>query len=257
MPKSRKAPKKVRKALEKGAELIFVWGGDGMVQRCVDTLAGSGRRRWRSCPPAPRTSSPPTSASRRTSTRRSAIGLHGRRRRARPGPVNGEHFAVMAGAGFDGDVIREADRRLKGRLGRLAYVWTGARHVAGAPVKHADQVDGAKWFDGDASCVLFGNVGKISGGIQAFDDARPDDGCLEVGVSPPTVRWTGRAPSAGWPPAARRSHRSCGSPGAASSRSGSPRPARTSWTAAPGEVTKLKVRVVPGALTVCCPGPVP
>src|SRR5918995_4507313 len=40
--KSRKAPKKVRKAREKGADLIFVWGGDGMVQRCVDALAGTG-----------------------------------------------------------------------------------------------------------------------------------------------------------------------------------------------------------------------
>ncbi|GAA0396246.1 hypothetical protein GCM10009541_44190 [Micromonospora gifhornensis] len=41
MPKSREAPKKVRKALNKGAELIFVWGGDGMVQRCADALAGT------------------------------------------------------------------------------------------------------------------------------------------------------------------------------------------------------------------------
>src|ERR1700742_75389 len=29
VPKSRKAPAKVRKALKKGADLIFVWGGDG------------------------------------------------------------------------------------------------------------------------------------------------------------------------------------------------------------------------------------
>ncbi|TWH69886.1 diacylglycerol/lipid kinase family protein [Micromonospora olivasterospora] len=42
VPKSRKAPKKVRKALERGAGLVFVWGGDGMVQRCADALAGSG-----------------------------------------------------------------------------------------------------------------------------------------------------------------------------------------------------------------------
>src|SRR3989442_1005547 len=39
--KSRQAPKKVRKALRHGARLVFVWGGDGMVQRCVDALAGS------------------------------------------------------------------------------------------------------------------------------------------------------------------------------------------------------------------------
>mgnify|MGYP000034054683 CR=1 FL=1 len=40
VPKSKKAPARVRKAIDKGADLVFVWGGDGMVQRCIDTLAG-------------------------------------------------------------------------------------------------------------------------------------------------------------------------------------------------------------------------
>ena len=30
------------RVLEEGAELVFVWGGDGMVQRSIDALAGSG-----------------------------------------------------------------------------------------------------------------------------------------------------------------------------------------------------------------------
>ena len=42
VPKSRKAPAQVRRALDKGAELIIAWGGDGMVQRCIDVLAGTG-----------------------------------------------------------------------------------------------------------------------------------------------------------------------------------------------------------------------
>ena len=46
--KSRKAPKCARRALADGAELIFVWGGDGMVQRCVDAVAGTGAVRSRS-----------------------------------------------------------------------------------------------------------------------------------------------------------------------------------------------------------------
>ena len=41
VPKSRKAPAQVQRALDEGAELVFAWGGDGMVQRCVDVLAGS------------------------------------------------------------------------------------------------------------------------------------------------------------------------------------------------------------------------
>ena len=42
VPKSRKAPKQVRRLLEQGADHFFVWGGDGMAQRCIDTLAGTG-----------------------------------------------------------------------------------------------------------------------------------------------------------------------------------------------------------------------
>ena len=31
--------------------------------------------------------------------------------------------------------------------------------------------------------MLLGNVGQLFGGIEAFDNARPDDGLLEVGVT--------------------------------------------------------------------------
>ena len=41
VPKSRYAPDQVRRALDHGAELVFAWGGDGMVQRCADVLAGT------------------------------------------------------------------------------------------------------------------------------------------------------------------------------------------------------------------------
>ena len=40
VPKSRKATKRVREAVDLGADLLFVWGGDGMVRRCVDGLTG-------------------------------------------------------------------------------------------------------------------------------------------------------------------------------------------------------------------------
>src|SRR5260370_12664336 len=38
--KSRKAGKAVRRAVRDGATLLFVWGGDGMVQRCIDSVRG-------------------------------------------------------------------------------------------------------------------------------------------------------------------------------------------------------------------------
>ena len=50
-----------------------------------------------------------------------AIGLRGTTRRLDVGRFKGERFAVMAGAGFDAGMIRDADN-LKDRLGRAAYV---------------------------------------------------------------------------------------------------------------------------------------
>ena len=31
----------MRRAVARGAEVIFAWGGDGLAQRCIDTLAGT------------------------------------------------------------------------------------------------------------------------------------------------------------------------------------------------------------------------
>jgi len=88
----------------------------------------------------------------------------------------------MAGAGFDATMIRDADGALKDRLGRAAYVLTGARGIRTKPFKARIAIDGDSWFRGKASCILVGNVGHLFGGVEVFDRARPDDGRLDIGV---------------------------------------------------------------------------
>jgi hypothetical protein len=51
------------------------------------------------------------------------------------------------------------------------------------------RVDGTVWFKGKASSVLFGNVGKIFGGLEVFPAASPTDGMLEVGVVTAKSAW--------------------------------------------------------------------
>jgi YegS/Rv2252/BmrU family lipid kinase len=186
VPKSRKAPKQIRHAIRAGADLIVVWGGDGMVQRSVDALAAAkkGARPPLAVIPAGTANLLATNLGiPRDLAEAVRIAFHGRRRRLDLGRLNGEHFAVMAGVGFDGAMIRDADRNLKDRIGKLAYVWTGLRNVDGRAPRATVRIDGTDWFDGAASCVLIGNVSTITGGIEAFDDARPDDGWLDVGVA--------------------------------------------------------------------------
>ncbi|MFI5838665.1 diacylglycerol/lipid kinase family protein [Catenuloplanes sp. NPDC051500] len=182
VPKSKKSPKMIRKALKKGAKTIFVWGGDGMVQRAVDTLAGTDTTM--AILPAGTANLFATNLGIPEDLPEAVrIGLHGKKKKLDLGRINGEHFAVMAGAGFDGHLIAEADRGAKDQMGKLAYVWTGLRHIQDDPSPTKIKVDGNTWFEGEASCVLFGNVSTITGGIHAFDDAKPDDGWIEVGVA--------------------------------------------------------------------------
>ncbi len=181
VPKSRFAPKQVKRALAEGCELLFVWGGDGTVQRCIDAAAGS--EVALAILPAGTANLFATNLDIPQDIAHAvAVGIGGDRRKLDVGRFNGERFAVMAGAGFDASMIREADGTLKDRLGRVAYVWTGSKNLRAKPFKAKIEVDGAPWYSGPASCILVGNVGRLFGGIEVFEDARPDDGRLEVGV---------------------------------------------------------------------------
>jgi YegS/Rv2252/BmrU family lipid kinase len=184
VPKSKKAPKKVAEALKADVDLVIVWGGDGIVQRAIDVLARTNAKVPLAIMPAGTGNLLAGNLGIPTDLEKAVdLAFHGKRRRIDLGKLNGEYFAVMAGVGFDGAMIRDANRGMKDRLGKLAYVWTGLRHVNGAAPEARVLIDGVKWFDDEASCVLIGNVGTITGGIHAFDDAKPDDGWLDVGVA--------------------------------------------------------------------------
>jgi diacylglycerol kinase (ATP) len=181
VPKSRKAPKQVRKALEWGAELLFVWGGDGMAQRSIDALDGAD---------TPLALLPAGTANLLASSLGIPkdvegavdVGLRGDRRRIDIGRINGETFAVMAGAGLDARMIADADGSLKDRLGRLSYIWTGLKNLRAEPFMATVSVEGTTWYQGPANCVIAGNVSKLFAGLELFDDAHDDDGMLELGV---------------------------------------------------------------------------
>ncbi len=253
VPKSKKAPAKVRKALKEGADLVFVWGGDGMVQRCSDALVGSD---------ATIAILPAGTANLLAHNlgipddlaEAVRIGFHGRRRKLDLGRINGEHFGVLAGVGFDADLIRDADGGLKNRLGRAAYLWTATRNVGTQRTRLKIKLDGTPWFEGEATCVLLGNVGTVLGGVEVFDDAKPDDGWLDVGVSTAEgpIQWarvfghisTGHTDQSPFvrTTRAKRVSIKLDSP-LAYELDGGDRP----------KTKRIKARVVPAAITVCVP----
>lgn len=180
--KSKQAPKQLRQLLRDGVDRVLVWGGDGTVRRCIDTIVEEGSDAELGILPAGTANLLAKGLDIPIDLRGALdVALHGHVKPIDVGVINGERFAVMGGTGFDALMIRDADDA-KDRLGRLAYIRAGVRNLDSSGADATIEVDGRTWYEGHASCVLVGNLGRILGGVSAFPDARPDDGVLDVGV---------------------------------------------------------------------------
>ena len=139
------------------------------------------------------------------------MALTGSDRRLDMGTANGRPFVVMAGIGFDAELLEGTSEEPKKNMGWAAYVLSALRHLGDRPVRVVLRADSGppqwRW----ASGVIIGNVGSLQGNVRLLPDAVPDDGVLDVAVlaaragpggcgSPPTCCF-GAEPAvwAGWP----------------------------------------------------------
>ena len=185
VPKSKKAPEAIRTMVkDDDVDRVLVWGGDGTVRRAIDTIISRELDASIAILPAGTANLLATNLDIPIDLRAAVeIAIHGDARPLDVGQMNGWYFAVMAGAGFDALMIRDAeDGLLKERFGKAGYVVAGIRNRDVSPAVATIEVDGELWYHGDASCVLVANVGTILGGLKAFPDASPVDGRLNVGV---------------------------------------------------------------------------
>ncbi|MBW3084041.1 Diacylglycerol kinase [Austwickia sp. TVS 96-490-7B] len=107
-----------------------------------------------------------------------------------------EHlFLVMAGVGFDADVMVQAPEDLKARVGWAAYLVSGARNLYGP------RFGATLSFDDDAPqhrqirTAIIGNCGRLQGGVELLPGASVDDGALDALLLSPQgiVGWAGVA----------------------------------------------------------------
>jgi diacylglycerol kinase family enzyme len=184
VPKSKYVPGAVSVLVDDGIDRILVWGGDGTVRRCIDQLcrlnahdvvlgvlpAGTGNVLALNLDiPVDLEAS-------------LDIALGGQVDPIDVGRVDGDYFAVVAGAGFDGELIRRSQAGLKERLDRVGYLWAALRSSGIEPVNATVRVDGRLCHDGPATCVIAANVPTILGGLRAFPAARLDDGALHLAI---------------------------------------------------------------------------
>ncbi|WP_147915697.1 diacylglycerol/lipid kinase family protein [Ruania zhangjianzhongii] len=92
-----------------------------------------------------------------------------------------EHlFLVMAGIGFDAQMVAGAGDELKARMGWFAYFLAGARHLHGRKTRLQMQVGEGEVRPLQVRSLLFANCGRLPGGIVLLPDAELDDGWLDV-----------------------------------------------------------------------------
>ena len=172
------------RAVEAGAALVIVVGGDGTVRACAQALTGTG---------VPLAIVPAGSAN---LTAR-ALGLPGRLipalqvaflgqdRRIDLGTADGVVFAAMAGIGLDAAVVGGAHRLAKRLAGWPAYAVAATGQLLRRPVTFTIRLDGGAPLTRQARCVTVGNSGALPGGFAVMPDARLDDGRLDVVVLAP------------------------------------------------------------------------
>jgi diacylglycerol kinase family enzyme len=181
-----------REALDRGADVVLAAGGDGTVRAVAQSLAGTGVPLG--IVPAgtgnllARNLELPLDRDEAV-----AVALGPGRRTLDLGRVDGadggQVFAVMAGAGFDAEVMRSAPEKLKHAVGWPAYLVGAARAMRRGRLRAEILLDAGPARHVRVHTVVVGNLGRLQGGVELMPDARPDDGLLDVCVVSPRTTW--------------------------------------------------------------------
>lgn len=268
-----------RTALDEGAEVVLVAGGDGTVRAVAEAVAGTG------IPLAivpsgtgnlfalnlglPQTS--PEGMIDAVFTGFSYPVDIGWALLTREDDSEDEHaFVVLAGMGLDAHMIAHTSPQLKKSVGWVAYVDGAARSLPGAkPFRTVYQIDESRLRSAKVHSVLFANCGLLPAGISLVPDASVDDGTLDVAVIQPTgmFGWLGVWRKVWWDNSVlrrtRAGRRVLERRGTNASvhylRGGSAEAAMTGPTPIEldgdefGDAVRITCRIAPGALTIVLP----
>ncbi|MBW6439431.1 diacylglycerol kinase [Actinoplanes hulinensis] len=243
-----------RRAVADGAELVFACGGDGTVTAVVTALAGTGV----ALAVLPAGTGNLLAANLGLGNDPATgleVALEGGRRRIDVGAIDDRCFVVMAGMGFDAQMLEDTSEKAKKRIGWLAYLGGAAKHLLDRPMRVRIRLDGGPPMPRRSAAVIVGNVGRLQGGVRLLSKAEPDDGKLNVAILSPTnlAHWAALV----WAVLSRRERVPLMETYTAQRVEIYSNRARARQldgdTIAPGKVMKIQVR--PKALLLCVPQP--
>ena len=185
-----------RTALRAGAHAVLAYGGDGTVRAVAAEVAGSGvplgllpagtgnlLARNLSLPLADLDAALSVAlggTDRSMDVGRALIDVSGEDETPRR-----DSFMVMAGLGFDAEVMATVEPRLKARVGWWAYVVAGLRNLRGRKTRVVLRMDDQPPVHRRVRSVIIGNCGELTGGVRLMPHALVDDGWLDVVVVAP------------------------------------------------------------------------
>jgi diacylglycerol kinase (ATP) len=89
-------------------------------------------------------------------------------------------FLVIAGLGFDAEMVAGARDSLKKNLGWGAYFVAALRYLGATRMHATVRIDGGEPVTGRMRTILIANCGRLPGGVVLIPDAVFDDGILDV-----------------------------------------------------------------------------
>ncbi len=175
-----------REAVAKGADVVMALGGDGTVRCVAEVLAGSGVALGLLPAGTGNLLARNMDATLDDVEGSVRIALTGDDRPIDIGWMRVDDtgderaFLVMAGFGFDAEIMANAPEGLKARVGPAAYVVSGLAKFNGDRVRVRMKVDDDEVISRRVRTVVIGNCGKLLGGLVLMPDAELDDGILDV-----------------------------------------------------------------------------
>lgn len=118
------------------------------------------------------------------------VAVEGRVEQVDLGRANGEHFALIAGAGLDADVMAAATSELKNRFGFAAYLYSGLKHIITPSSADFRIVADDREVKVRASMVLLANAGQLGAGplpveVMLAPRSSFHDGLIDVCIYAP------------------------------------------------------------------------